>query len=146
MNVLILDRSELARVVRAILYSNGHRSLQARTLENAERMLRRETVDAIVLNVQSMGPLCTRWVRTWLWGQRSSPRVVVIAAEELDVDERGLLEVYRATVPEPPITPRLLLDALGETRRGGRPKPRTRSKRLPGSIRPGKPPDKEPTT
>ena len=140
MNVLILDRSELARVVKAILNSHEHRSLQARSLDAAERILRRETVDAIVLNVGSMGPRSALWVRTWLWGQRPSPRIVVIAAEELETDERALLEVYRATLLEPPITPRLLLNALGEARHGTGPKRRPLSKRFPGTIKPAQPP------
>jgi DNA-binding response OmpR family regulator len=139
MNVLILDRSELARVVKAILNSHEHRSFQSRSLDGAERILRRESVDAIVLNVGSMGRCSAQWVRTWLWGRRPSPRIVVIAAEELEADERALLEVYHATLLEPPITPRLLLNALGEARHGARPKRRPISRRFRGTIKPAKP-------
>ena len=137
MNVLILDRSGLARVVKAILSSHGHQSFQTPSLDGAEQILRRESVDAIVLNVGSMGPLSALWLRTWLWGQQPpSPRIVVISAEELETNERALLKVYRAILLEPPITPRLLLNALGKAGHDTPPKRRTRSRRLSGTTDP----------
>ena len=109
-------------------------------MNGAERILRCETVDAIILNVESMGPRSALWVRTLLWGQRPSPRVAVIAGEELEAEERALLEVWGATLLEPSITPRRLLETLGEVRHGTRPKRRPRSRRPPGTIKPAQPP------
>jgi len=114
MDVLILrPEHALARVVETILKSHGHRSLQSATAEDAERILRHETVHAVILVGPSIGVGGRPWLRSWLSKQgRSLPPLLVIAAEELGALDRAEIEAHPSILLDSPISPRRLLEAL----------------------------------